>query len=175
MNTVVKAGLVANYNNVLKDVNILIEKGKIRAITKNSIDYAVDKIIDAKDLWVIPGAIDSHSHLNDPGLTESEDYYTGTCSAAAGGITTVLDHPLTVPITADAESFLEKRMEGEKKAVTDFALWAAALPNNMDKLVELAHLGAIAFKSFLSYSTEIPSINLGQLLEIIQSPVGEYL
>ena len=78
-----------------------------------------------------------------------------------------MDHPLTVPITADAESFLEKRMEGEKKAVTDFALWAAALPNNMDKLVELAHLGAIAFKSFLSYSTEISSINLGQLLEIM--------
>lgn len=167
MKTIVQAGLMANHNRVYKDVNILIEDEKIQAVTQDDILHGADNIIDARDLWVIPGAIDSHSHLNDPGLTESEDYYTGTCSAAAGGITTVLDHPLTVPITADVESFLEKRKEGEKKSVTDFALWAAALPNNMDNIVDLAALGAIAFKSFLSYSTEIPSVDLGQLWKIM--------
>jgi allantoinase len=124
-------------------------------------------VIDAKDLWVFPGGVDSHSHLNDPGLTESEDYYTGTCSAAAGGITTVLDHPLTVPITADKASFLEKRAEAEKKAVVDYALWAAALPDNVNEILGLAELGVIAFKSFLCYSPEIPSVNLGQLWEIM--------
>jgi allantoinase len=168
MKTVIKAGLVVNHNKVLKDVNILVEDEKIKSITKDSLDSLADRIIDARDLWVFPGAIDSHSHLNDPGLTESEDSYTGTCSAAAGGITTVLDHPLTVPITADKESFLDKKKEGEKKAVVDFALWAAALPNNMDKIVELAELGVIAFKSFLSYSTEIPSVSLGQLYNIMK-------
>lgn len=167
MKTVIKAGLVVNHNKVLKDVNILIEEEKIKNITKDDLSSIADNIIDAKDLWVLPGGIDSHAHLNDPGLTESEDYYTGTCSAAAGGITTVLDHPLTVPITADRESFLDKKAEGKKKTVVDFALWAAALPNNMDKIIELAELGAIAFKSFLSYSTEIPSVSLGQLLEVM--------
>lgn len=167
MKTVIKAGLVVNHNKLLKDVNILVEDEKIKNITKANLDSVADKIIDARDLWVFPGGIDSHSHLNDPGLTESEDYYTGTCSAAAGGITTVLDHPLTVPITADRESFLEKKAEGSKKAVVDFALWAAALPDNMSKLIELAKLGAIAFKSFLSYSTEIPSVNLGQLWDVM--------
>ncbi|HHY14332.1 MAG TPA: amidohydrolase family protein, partial [Thermoanaerobacterales bacterium] len=130
MKTLVKAGLVINHNKIMENVNILIKDGKIRNITsENSYsDIDVDNIIDARDLWVFPGGIDSHTHLNDPGLTESEDYYTGTCSAAAGGITTVLDHPLTIPTTADKESFIEKKEEGKKKAIVDFALWAAALP-----------------------------------------------
>ena len=113
----------------MKDVNILVEDEKIKNITKANLDSVADKIIDAMDLWVFPGGIDSHSHLNDPGLTESEDYYTGTCSAAAGGITTVLDHPLTVPITADRESFLEKGRGQQKRS--RFCLWAAALPDNI--------------------------------------------
>lgn len=168
MKILIKAGKIINHDAITENANILIENEKIKAITKEDLRSQANMVLDASDLWVFPGGVDSHSHLNDPGLTESEDYFTGTCSAAAGGITTVLDHPLTIPITADRKSFLEKKAEAEKKAVVDYALWAAALPDNMDQIIDLSELGAIAFKSFLSYSSEIPSVNMGELWEIMK-------
>ncbi len=58
---------------------------------------------------MLPGFIDPHVHLNDPGLTNSEDFYTGTCAAAAGGVTTVLEHPLTSPLPATEDAFVSKK------------------------------------------------------------------
>lgn len=120
---------------------------------------AADEVLDAAGCWVLPGAVDAHVHLNDPGYTAGEDFHTGTRAAAAGGVTTVLEMPLTDPLTADPESFALKRAEAASKAVVDYALWAAAVPHNLDRLAELFALGAVGFKAFMADSPEIPRLD----------------
>lgn len=124
-----------------------------------------EKIIDATGKYVMPGFIDPHSHLNDPGLTESEDFYTGTCSAAAGGITTVLEHPLTFPLPSNLKNLSDKKDIADGKAVVDYALWGALTPDNYEDIEAMMAFGAVAFKGFMPYSVEIPQLHDGALYE----------
>ncbi len=188
---IVKGGLVVLEDGPV-EADLIVRGGRIAAITAvgegaspraaanggpspgTASGAAAPEVIDARGLIVLPGAIDTHSHLNDPGLTESEDFFTGTASAAAGGVTTVLEHPLTVPLVADRASFEAKLAEARKKAVVDFALWGAAVPSSLGRLAELARAGAIGLKSFMSYSPEIPALDGRGLLEAMTelAPLG---
>ncbi|MCZ7397708.1 MAG: dihydroorotase, partial [Candidatus Methanoperedens sp.] len=112
----------------------------------------VDMVIDAKGALVLPGAIDVHVHFRDPGMTKKEDWYTGSCAAAAGGVTTVIDHPNTIPPTIDPESFKKKKKEA-KKAIIDHGI-NAGVTGNLKNLKGLWELGAIAFgEIFMAEST----------------------
>ena len=108
---------------VTKD--ILIEKGKIAGIGKFK-----GEGIDAKGLFALPGLIDPHVHLRDPGLTYKEDFHSGTRAALAGGFTTVLDMPNTKPPTTTAASLKKKQEIAKKKAVCDYGLHFGATKNN---------------------------------------------
>lgn len=167
MKTVVKAGKLINNDVERDNVFIIIEDEKIVEVTENYEFNGEEDIIDASEYEVYPGAIDPHTHLNDPGETHSEDFYSGTASAAAGGITTVLDMPVTIPLVDNREAFLQKRKIAEEKAVVDVGLWCAAHPDNMECFEELNDLGAVGFKSYLSYSRFCKSLNLGQMLEVM--------
>lgn len=145
--------------------NIYIRDGKIAEITRIDTFLPSKTVIDAQNKYVMPGFIDPHAHLNDPGLTESEDFYTGTCSAAAGGITTVIEHPLTFPLPSNAINLKNKKEIAESKAVVDFSLMGACTPDNYKEIGEMIDFGAIAFKAFMPYSVEIPQVNDGELLE----------
>jgi len=161
----IKNGLIITPYNVFKGA-ILVKDGRIGALLEDrSILPQAKETIDAEGRYVFPGAIDPHVHLNDPGLTESEDFYTGTCSAAAGGITTVLEHPLTDPLPATYEILKEKLNEVKPKAIVDFGLWGACTPDNFKDVIEMAELGAIAFKGFLTWSPEIPSLSDGEIMK----------
>jgi allantoinase len=94
-------------------------------------------------------------------MTESEDFFTGTAGAAAGGFTTVLEMPQSVPLVTTAEIFGAKLAEIEAKAVVDFGLWAAVTAENGrdgEALAALADVGAIALKAFTADSPEFPRI-----------------
>ena len=93
----------------LQRVDLSIKDGKIAQIGKTLKSDTASREIDAQGQYVLPGFVDPHVHLNDPGLTNSEDFYTGTCAAAAGGITTVLEHPLTFPLPDNLKAFEEKK------------------------------------------------------------------
>ena len=95
----IKGGTVVNAGSSMK-ANVYVRDGVITAVTAPETVLEAKETIDAEGLYVFPGFVDPHTHLNDPGLTNSEDFYTGTCSAAAGGITTCLEHPLTIPTSA---------------------------------------------------------------------------
>ena len=107
-------------------VNIIIEEGKIKEMKKEllSSDKTTDNIIDLKEKTVIPGLIDPHVHLRDPGLTHKEDWKSGSEAAAHGGYTTIIDMPNTVPTTNTLEAFKEKKEIANKKSCVDFALHA---------------------------------------------------
>ena len=111
------------------------------------------EVVDATGLWVLPGAIDGHVHGRDPGFPDKEDFATLTAAAAAGGVTTVLDMPNTLPGVADAATFEAKRKAIASKAMVDYGLWGLLRSSSTeDNVRELAEAGAIGFKAYLGYA-----------------------
>lgn len=132
---------------------ILIEDGKIAGISKEFRISNYDEIIDTKNAVAIPAGIDGHVHFRDPGLTHKENWYTGSCSAAAGGVTTVLEHPNTIPPVIDKSGFSLKLKRARKKSVIDFGI-NGGVTDNSDKLSELWRLGISVFgEIFMAEST----------------------
>lgn len=107
-----------------------------------------EPLLDAAGLHVLPGVIDAHSHQWEQGLAARPDFRDETASAAAGGITTILDHPLTPPEILDAGRLRAKAELGERTSFIDFALHAGASPDHLDDMPGLWAAGAIAFKVF---------------------------
>jgi len=164
----IKGGIVVNPEHIFR-ADVYIKNQKIAQISDGEESFKSKKIIDATGNYVMPGFIDPHSHLNDPGATESEDFYTGTCSAAAGGISTVMEHPLTFPLPSSPKAFIEKKKIAAQKCVVDFCLFGACIPDNYRDVDDMAEEGAIAFKAYMPYSVEIPQIDDGQLLSHLQN------
>jgi dihydroorotase len=125
--------------------SIGIENGKIISIKK--LPSPADLIIDIGGKLVLPGLIDAHVHLRDPGLTYKEDFRTGTSAASAGGYTTVLDMPNTNPPTTTPQAFKEKLKFARKKSLVDFGLHAGI--DDLELVKQLAELRPASFKIFM--------------------------
>jgi len=127
--------------------SILIEKGRIKRIARRINDDAVETI-NGSGLKALPGLIDVHVHLRDMGLAYKEDFATGTAAAAAGGFTTVLDMPNTVPPTDSASRLIEKQEVAAQKIYVNVGFHAAAVsdPHEIDAL---AGAGAFSLKLYL--------------------------
>lgn len=109
--------------------------------------------IDASGLDVLPGVVDAHVHLNDPGRSDWEGIPTGSQALAAGGTTTAADMPLNAsPPTLDATSFAAKARAIEGRSHVDLALWGGLVPGPLDRLDELAACGVVGFKAFMCSS-----------------------
>jgi allantoinase len=109
--------------------------------------------IDARGFLVVPGAVDAHVHLNDPGRADWEGIATGTAALAAGGSTTAIDMPLNAhPPTVDAAAFDLKAARIASSAHVDIALWGGLVPGNVGRLSELAERGVVGFKAFMCSS-----------------------
>ncbi len=107
-----------------------------------------EESIDADGLYVLPGVIDAHTHQWEPSFLSPPDFRDVTASAAAGGITTIIDHPLTRPEVLNAEIFQDKVELGERTACVDFALYAGVCPGRLGAMDELWSAGAAGFKFF---------------------------
>lgn len=109
--------------------------------------------VDAHGMLVLPGAIDAHVHSRDPGFPDKEDFASLTAAAAAGGITTVVDMPNTVPAVENAAVFQDKVELATARAVVDFALWGMLGAGSRVEDVEgLLDAGAVGLKAFLGYT-----------------------
>jgi allantoinase len=111
------------------------------------------RVVDARGMYVLPGAIDVHVHSRDPGFPEKEDFGTLTLAAAAGGVTTVIDMPNTIP-GVDSSGVLESKAAlAHSKARVDFGFWGLIRSSSTaDQLEGLAQSGAIGFKAYLGYA-----------------------
>ncbi len=158
------------FNNYLQPAEVLVQNGKIAKIGKDIDIQRLDQVIDAEGSLTLPAGIDVHVHFREPGLTQKEDWYTGSCSAAAGGITTVLEHPNTIPPITDRKSFREKLKLANRKSVIDFGIYGG-VTGNIEKLAELWGLGVIAFgEIFMAQSTgelNISEETLDEALSVI--------
>jgi allantoinase len=124
------------------------------------------RLEDFGDDVVLPGLVDTHVHVNDPGRTEWEGFWTATRAAAAGGITTLLDMPLnSLPPTTTVDHLATKREVARSKAHIDVGFWGGAIPSNVKDLRPLHDAGVFGFKCFLSPSgvEEFPELDQEQL------------
>ena len=109
--------------------------------------------IDADGLYLLPGVIDGHVHMNEPGRADWEGFETGTQALAAGGATTAIDMPLNAhPPTVTGAAFDEKRRCLERSALVDVALWGGLIPGGIEAMDELAARGVVGFKAFMCSS-----------------------
>lgn len=131
--------------------SVAVKDGKIAAITDNAEEINALKIINADRRVIFPGAIDTHAHFFEPWSTDKgDDFYTGTCCAAAGGFTTSIEMPQSIPPVINAQNFFQKLRIAKTKAVVDFALWGGLIPSSFQNLKELHNLGCTSFKAFTS-------------------------
>lgn len=99
---------------------------------------------------LLPGLVDAHVHLNEPGRTEWEGFATGTRAAASGGVTTVIDMPLNaIPPTTTVQGFDEKLAASRGQCWVDVGFYGGVIPGNADQLVPLVQRGVRGFKAFL--------------------------
>jgi allantoinase len=135
------------------------------------------ELVDLGDLVLLPGLVDSHVHVNEPGRTEWEGFATATRAAAAGGVTTIVDMPLnSIPPTTTVGHLEAKRKVAEERLFVDAGLWGGAIPGNTADLAPLHDAGVFGFKSFLAPSgvDEFPHLNREQLEEALaeQARIG---
>jgi allantoinase len=110
-------------------------------------------LTDFGDAVLMPGLVDSHVHINEPGRTEWEGFWTATRAAASGGITTLVDMPLnSIPETISVEALQAKRSAAQGKTWVDWAAWGGVVRGNANALPALAASGIPGFKCFLIHS-----------------------
>lgn len=122
--------------------------------------------VDAGDAAILPGLVDPHVHVNEPGRTEWEGFATATRAAAAGGVTTIVDMPLnSVPVTTTVAALEAKAACAAAGALVDYGFWGGVVPGNLDDLGPLHAAGALGFKCFLVASgiDEFPALTPGML------------
>ena len=125
-----------------------IRDGKIAAVVTDGEAIQGRAAINAAGKWVLPGLVDAHVHLREPGNTHKEDFESATKAAAAGGVTTIMVMPTDNPWTATAEEFERKRALGEGRAHVDYAVQVAVGPSTTS-LDAIARLGPVSYELFL--------------------------
>ncbi|MGW7004094.1 allantoinase AllB [Streptomyces sp. NPDC054933] len=126
------------------------------------------RVVDIGDDALLPGLVDTHVHVNDPGRTEWEGFDSATRAAAAGGVTTLIDMPLnSIPPTTTVAALRTKRDTARDKAHVDVGFWGGAVPGNVKDLQPLYEAGVFGFKCFLLHSgvDEFPQLSPAELEE----------
>jgi dihydroorotase len=163
----VKGGQVILPDLTFK-ADIYIEDGKVKSLSSN-LSVQADSVINAEGKLVFPGAIDEHVHCREPGLTYKDNFTNCTKAAAAGGVTTILEMPNTLPPVENAQTLKEKRELLKAKAYVDFGLYGVLHDSNLDQFEFMLNEGAIGFKVFLGPTTgNIPPPNDGSLYRIME-------
>ena len=159
-------GLLVDSKSIYPGV-LYIREGKIVGITQAPENHP-SEVIDAHGLYILPGAIDGHVHMMDPGYTEREDFITGTRAAARGGVTTVIDHHRTEPQVFGAKELLGKKEYLKTRSIVDFGLLGGLSLTNLGNLRGLWEAGALGFKGFTCELHEADALDIGNLMEILQ-------
>jgi allantoinase len=163
--------LAISGNNILtadgiKKAVVLVKNGAIADIVPNLDVEMNSHVINIHDHVLMPGIIDPHVHINEPGRTAWEGFATATRSAAAGGITTLVDMPLNCsPVTTTAAAFDEKIKAANGQLQVDCGFWGGIIPGNESEIEKLVDKGVLGFKAFLTHSgiDEFPNVTEADL------------
>jgi allantoinase len=151
------AGMVIRSTRVvlpsgIRPADVHVNAARIVAVREHDPNAPTSDLHDVGDLVVMPGIVDSHVHVNEPGRTEWEGFRTATAAAAAGGITTIVDMPLnSVPATTTVRA-LDVKRAAARDALVNVEFWGGVVPGNAGELDALADAGVRGFKCFMSPS-----------------------
>jgi allantoinase len=134
----------------IRPAALLVEDERITAVMPISEVPADAERHDFGEAAILPGLVDSHVHINEPGRTEWEGFETATRAAAAGGYTTLIDMPLNcLPATTSVAALEEKRAAAQGKCRVDWGVWGGVVADNQNDVEPLAAAGALGFKCFM--------------------------
>ena len=149
-----------------------VTDGRIAAVAPPGSDLDGQRVVEfGDDVVVLPGLVDAHVHVNEPGRTEWEGFASATRAAAAGGVTTILDMPLnSIPPTVDAAALEVKRKSAQGQCFVDVGFWGGAVPGNLGELTALLAAGVFGFKCFLAHSgvEEFPPLRPADLEDYLR-------
>jgi len=167
-------GIIKSRNvvtgNEIKEAVVVIGNGIIRDILTEIPEGYSHEIIDVGDKAVLPGVIDPHVHINEPGRTEWEGFETATKAAITGGITTIVDMPLNAaPVTTTVEAFEEKLASATGKLHCNCGFWGGIVPGNEKEIEGLIQKGVLGFKAFLTHSgiDDFPNVTESDLRKVM--------
>jgi allantoinase len=150
---VFRAGRAVTTNGV-RPATIGVRDGRIVFVGAGDVAAQAVRTVElGRDEVLLPGLVDSHVHVNEPGRTEWEGFETATRAAAAGGVTTLVDMPLnSVPPTIDLAALAAKQAAARGRVHVDVGFWGGAVGHNLGELAGLADAGVFGFKGFLLHS-----------------------
>lgn len=159
------------------EASVGVKDGKIVLLAEKNAEFDAKEVLDLEGQYLIPGAIDTHMHVRDPGHTERGNFYTETLAAAAGGVTTIMEHPISIPPQYNV-SILENRIKrADEQSVVDFCFYGALGGEYPEEISKLAKDGRIvAYKTFLHAAPNgrfeefqgLTTADDGQLLTVMQ-------
>lgn len=151
----------------MSEATIVIEDGTIVSVSEGKLpDTPALKVKNLGVSVIMPGLIDCHVHINEPGRTEWEGFETATMAAGAGGVTSLVDMPLnSSPVTTSVKALNEKIKATEGKLYVDCGFWGGIVPGNFDQIEPLLKAGVQGFKVFLTHSgiDDFPATTLKEL------------
>ncbi len=148
--------------------DVLVEDGRITALGEPGAFGSADVVLDADGLFVLPGLVDAHVHVRDPGFTHKEDFGSATRAAAAGGVTTILVMPYDQPLASTAQSLTDNARGALGRAFVDFGLQGAVGPANMAAIPELVAAGAVSLEVQLAEAAPLVGLpSAADLREIL--------
>ena len=134
----------------VREAAAVVRDGRIAEIGDYGLRLDAGRRVDLGDLPLLPGVVDSHVHVNEPGRTEWEGFATATRAALAGGVTTICDMPLnSSPVTTTVDALRAKIAAADGQCAVDVAFWGGAVPGNLSDMEGLLDAGVVGFKCFL--------------------------
>lgn len=171
LGTIFKGGKIVFPDEIIKG-DLVVKDGKIEGIIKkdsylDAKGYSDYDVIEVNGKYILPGLIDTHVHMWDPSpMNYREDWECGSQCAASGGITTIVDMPLSVPPVVNVDGFELKKKVAEANSYVDFAFWGGLTPGCLDQMKKLDELGCVAYKGFMSFANpDYPQITDGYLVK----------
>lgn len=150
--TLILNGTLVNENRIFES-DILIKDGLIDKIDKDLSHLSADRIIDASGLHILPGLIDDQVHFREPGLTHKAEIYTESRAAVAGGITSFMEMPNTVPNTLTQELLQDKYDIAAKNSLANYSFYMGASNDNLDEVLKTDPKNICGVKVFMGSST----------------------
>jgi len=151
--------------------DVYIRGGRIEKIHKGQVGQNADKIIDAKGSFLLPGVIDDQVHFREPGLIHKGDIYSESMAAVAGGVTSYMEMPNTVPNTVTQELLAEKYEIGKRKSLANYSFYFGATNDNLEEVLRTDRENVCGIKVFMGSSTGNMLVDNVKTLEGIFSNV----
>lgn len=168
MKTLIKNALIVNEGKITKG-DVLIENKLIQKITTPGQQIAADKIIDAEGSYLFPGCIDDQVHFREPGLTHKAEIYTEAKSAVAGGVTSFMEMPNTVPNTFTQTLLEEKYTRASQVSLANYSFYIGASNDNIDEVLKTNPKQVCGVKVFMGSSTGNMLVDNKETLEALFS------